>query len=527
MDIRHGLTLFLLLAPSLALAVPVANTDTRSVPQGVPITIDVLNNDFDDDGDSLSIVADSIVGPENGRVIVNSDGGIQYIPAAGFIGQDQFQYTVVDDSSAQETAVGTVIINVVAANISGIPQTQNELGVAQALDAICGELANAETLSDASVGTIELASRCEALSLLATADPDAAQRVIQQIAPEETLSLAKVGSNASQFQAKMVGSRMMQLGSGISTASQGGLSWSSQRGNGGGAAGDDSLFAKLGFFASMQLEDAEKDRSDAEAGFDYSANGLTMGMDYAINTDWFVGGALGLTSNDLDYNDNGGTVKADIATFIAFSTLHKGNFSFDLQLGGGNSNVDIARYMDYEITGFEHFQTKTKGQTSGSQWFLSMQTQYIWSSNALTLYPSAKLNYSGSRVKGYADNNAGGWEVVLGDQKVQRFSFETGIQATYAINTSWGVVIPNAEVNLIADLDTSQDMVTGYFAFAPTNSLSFGMEAEDPDSMYYQLGLGASAIFPGGNSGFVGLRQTLGYEDYSSLQFQVGLRLEF
>ena len=34
-------------------------------------------------------------------------------------------------------------------------------------------------------------------------------------------------------------------------------------------------------------------------------------------------------------------------------------------------------------------------------------------------------------------------------------------------------------------------------------------------------------VYPGGTTGFVSLRQLLGYEDFSSLQFQTGIRMEF
>ncbi len=525
MDIRYKIFLCALLAPMTALAAPVVNNDVRTVPRGIPITIDVLNNDFDDTGDTLTVVADAIVQPANGRVVVNSDGGITYTPNAAYIGPDQFLYTVQNSQGQQGSA--TVSITVVS-NLVDYATNDNGRSVVSAIESICASLSGLD-LSDEIIGRQQLAARCEALlALRADESPEgqlALARALEQIAPEETLSLTKVGSNASQLQTKMVSNRLMQLGSGIGAAAQGGLTWNA--GRQGAAAGDGDLFSKIGFFASLQLEDAEKDRSASEAGFDYSANGLSLGADYAFSQDWFVGGAFGLTKNDLDYKNNGGKVQADIYTVIIFSTYHVGNFNFDAQLGGGNSNVDIARYMNYSVPGESNFTTKTDGQTSGSQWFLSLQTQYTWSRKALTLFPSAKINYTGSRVKGYADNNASGWEVVLDDQKIEKFDIEAGVQATYAINTSWGVVIPNADFTLYSNLNNSQDTVSGYFAYAPTSANSFALDAEDPDSLYYQLGVGSSVIFPGGNTGFIGLRKTLGYDDFTSLQLQAGMRMEF
>lgn len=532
MDIRYLIPIGLLLASPLANAAPpVANSDSRTIPTGVSVTINVLANDSDPDGDAIRVVAVSQPETENATVILNSDGGIQVIPNAG-VGSVEpetifFSYTLEDDSELQEQSFGDVQITVVPNTLSSEVNSPNQYSVAQALDVICGELTQTDT-SGASAGTQSLAARCEGLLSLMEADPAAGAEAIQEIAPEETLALKRLGTNASKLQGDIVGARLSQLGQGLNTASRNRLSWSSAPT--GGAAGDESgLMAKFGLFASVQLEDAEKDRTLYEAGFDYTSNALTVGADYALNNDWFIGAAGGWTGNDLDYKDDGGNVSADIYTFIGYTTYNRGNFSLDVQLGYSSSEIDISRKISYGQSepGVEDFTATTEGETSGSELFLSTQAQYLWSRNAFSLYPRARLNFSSAEIKGYADNGAGGWEVVLGDQSVDRWVFETGVQGTYAFTTSWGVIIPNLDLNLIADLNTDQELMTGSFAFAPENSLSFALEAEDPDSLYYQLGLGFSTVLPRGASAYAGLRRTFGYEDFTAMQFYAGFRMEF
>jgi uncharacterized protein with beta-barrel porin domain len=530
MDIRYLIPVGLLFASPLANAAPpVANTDTRTIPAGVSVTINVLANDSDPDGDGLSVLPD-IVQPENATVTVNPDGGIQIVPNPG-VGSEgletiEFFYTVQDDSEAGETAEGSVQVRVVPNTISNSAANSNDYSVAQALDVICGELTGPDFNRDeASPGTQSLADRCSGLLSMST---EARADAIQEISPEETLALKRLGTNASKLQGDVVGARLSQLGQGINTASRNRLSWSSSPT--GGAAGDeDGLLAKFGVFASVQLEDAEKDRTLYEAGFDYTSNALTLGADYALSNDWFIGAAGGWTGNDLDYKDDGGEVSADIYTFIGYSTYNRGNFSLDVQLGYSSSNIDISRKIAYgqSDASAEDFTATTDGETSGSELFFSTQAQYLWAHNALSVYPRARLNFSSSEIKGYADNGAGGWEVVLGDQSIDRWVFETGVQSTYAFTTRWGVIIPNLDFNLIADLNTDQDLMTGSFAFAPENSLSFALEAEEPDSLYYQLGLGFSTVLPRGASAYAGLRKTFGYEDFTAMQFYAGFRMEY
>lgn len=525
MDIRHGLLAAGLLLSVNALAAPVAVDDVRTVPVNTPITIDVLNNDSDTNGLTPTLDPAGITQPESGTVSVNADGGITYTPNDNFVGTDSFTYTMfTTDGEVTEFATATVTINVTPSVVTGGGIGFNVTSVAQTIDLVCGAIANTGE-SDLSNGGVLLSARCDELAALAAADPEAAATALRQIAPEETLALSKLGVNASQFQANVVGARLMQLGQGLSKINTGGLGWSGNLA--GGTAGDGSLLAKLGFFASLQLEDADKDTTMMESGFDYSATSLTAGIDYAANEAWFVGGAFGVTSNSLDFKDGGGKVDSTILTFIGYSTYHMGNFNVDVQAGFSNSDIDLSRHISYQTLTNGMFEATTSGTTNGGQWFISTELQYLFSYKALTLYPAIKLNYMDSSVDSYADTGAGGWDVELGEQNVTQSSLEAGVQATYAINTSWGVFIPNIEFQLYDDLDTDQELLTGSFAYAPGEQYKFGMYGEEPESLYYQVGVGFSVLLPKGTSAFAGYRQTLSYTDYSASQFQAGLRMEF
>jgi VCBS repeat-containing protein len=86
---------------------PVANPDAVAVQAGVAVSIDVLANDTDADGDPLTIMA--VTQGTGGTVTINSDDTLSYQSNAGFTGQDVFTYSVSDGAAA---VVGTVTVNV-------------------------------------------------------------------------------------------------------------------------------------------------------------------------------------------------------------------------------------------------------------------------------------------------------------------------------------------------------------------------------------------------------------------------------
>jgi outer membrane protein OmpA-like peptidoglycan-associated protein len=91
---------------------PVANADAATTPVATPVTINVLANDSDPDGDALSVSA--VGSAANGSVVINANNSVTYTPAAGFTGNDTFTYTLRDATGA--TATGTVSVIVTPAN---------------------------------------------------------------------------------------------------------------------------------------------------------------------------------------------------------------------------------------------------------------------------------------------------------------------------------------------------------------------------------------------------------------------------
>jgi hypothetical protein len=93
--------------------VPVAAPDAAQTEAGLSVTIDVLENDYDPDGDLLAVTS---VGPAiGGTVAINTDGTVTYTPDAGFTGPDAFVYTISDGNGG--TAEATVNVAVSPRNV--------------------------------------------------------------------------------------------------------------------------------------------------------------------------------------------------------------------------------------------------------------------------------------------------------------------------------------------------------------------------------------------------------------------------
>ncbi|MBK6653633.1 MAG: tandem-95 repeat protein [Zoogloea sp.] len=107
---------------------PVANPSTATTPEETPVTLNVLGNDSDPDGDTLTVTS-ATVDPAKGSVSINPDGSLAFNPAPNFNGPVEITYAISDGKGGSATS--TVTVNVTplpdAATIStGTGSTQED-----------------------------------------------------------------------------------------------------------------------------------------------------------------------------------------------------------------------------------------------------------------------------------------------------------------------------------------------------------------------------------------------------------------
>lgn len=138
---------------------PMAEDDTAVVARNSDgVFIDVLSNDVDADGDSLTVA--SVTQPASGSV-VNSGDFVTYTPAEGFQGEDSFTYTVSDGTDSATATVTVTVSN--DAPIAVSDTAQAESGVPVLIDVLAndsdpnGDALELVSVSPASGGTTSIA----------------------------------------------------------------------------------------------------------------------------------------------------------------------------------------------------------------------------------------------------------------------------------------------------------------------------------------------------------------------------------
>ena len=103
---------------------PVAGDDTATTTAGSAVSIAVLGNDSDPDGDTLTISA--VSDPPKGTATINAaKTAITYTPDSGFSGTDSFSYTASDGHGGTDTATVSVTVSSTAPAYLGCYKDQS------------------------------------------------------------------------------------------------------------------------------------------------------------------------------------------------------------------------------------------------------------------------------------------------------------------------------------------------------------------------------------------------------------------
>ena len=119
---------------------PTATNDSATTAEDTPVTVSVLTNDRDPDGDPLTVISASAA---NGSVVINPDGTITYTPNANFNGTDTVTYTISDGNGGTSTATVTIIV----AAVNDAP-TATPLPNASGVDGTPASIPTAGSFSD-------------------------------------------------------------------------------------------------------------------------------------------------------------------------------------------------------------------------------------------------------------------------------------------------------------------------------------------------------------------------------------------
>jgi outer membrane lipase/esterase len=289
---------------------------------------------------------------------------------------------------------------------------------------------------------------------------------------------------------------------------------------GGGAAADKpDSFPRWGAFVNGNVEIGRQSTTDAQAGFKTTTKGVTVGADYRFPNNNVLGAAVAFSKADTDLADGRGNQTAKGYGFSVFgSYVPIKNAYIDGILNLGHNKYDSQRNQILGGLATSH--------TNGNQLGLAVSAGYEFNRGPLALTPFARVEYIDAKVRGFEESGNSKEALSISEQRIKATTLTIGGQASYALSTKWGVLMPNARIELQHVADRNIRDVTAFIPGDPT-ILPGTIPILGQDRTFGTYALGLSAVFPRGVSGFFNYEQLFGKDNFSDRHYTLGVRIEF
>ena len=262
-----------------------------------------------------------------------------------------------------------------------------------------------------------------------------------------------------------------------------------------------------------------------EDGYEAQLPTVTVGADYRVN-EWLLAGlALNYTNYDGTYDDGGGFDKHMFgpllyATFMPFERAFANVIlGYARQENHNNRLATVSNSRTGAVFGGH-----TSADYSENQYTAGVLAGYDQPFDNMTIGPRLGLSFSHEQFGSLREEGDTGLELRYKNLDQTSVQSSLGVQASVAIETAYGVVIPQAAAAWVHEYANSDRYIDAKLVEAPT-APSFQFQREPPARDWASIGVGVSALLPNGLQPFVQFATIQGNENFVTYGGTAGLRL--
>lgn len=298
-----------------------------------------------------------------------------------------------------------------------------------------------------------------------------------------------------------------------------------------GSAGEgesNPLAGRVSGFVNGDFTFGDRDGTDREQGFDFDSQGFTAGADYRFSPQGVVGMAVGFNRSDADFSSNQGELESDALSVALFGNYYlTDRIYLDAIAGYGRLEFDSERRVNLGGIGATQV---ASGDTDGDQLSAGLTLGMDGQMGATAYTTYLRVDWSETDIDSFRETGqagaGAGFVLKVDDQDVDTLSSALGISASQAIGMNWGVLVPQVLAEWVHEYEDDARTIGASFVGDPDNT-RFGISTEDPDSDFFNVGLGVSGIFAGGRTAFLYVESPIGLEHTDAYRVSLGARMEY
>lgn len=284
-------------------------------------------------------------------------------------------------------------------------------------------------------------------------------------------------------------------------------------------------------FVSADFGRLDRDTSFNEAAFDGSADRLTGGLNYQINSRWLLGLALNHTHETLDFSQSNSRNSSDMnGALVTANFSPANNLSVDAYYGHFSGDTSNVRNINYAIEStpgnFQSFASQAFASPGASRNVAGISGAWLWNKDAWSGGIHLGMDQSKTVLEAYTETGGNGYGLDVPKRTIQSRTGAFGFSVSKTYSVAWGVIIPSARLGLKKEFDNPGRQLAVQFSQDATNT-AVRFATSDPDTQWGEVGVGVSLVMKQGHQAFFEYRQRFAHSFLQERSLALGWRLEF
>jgi outer membrane autotransporter protein len=299
---------------------------------------------------------------------------------------------------------------------------------------------------------------------------------------------------------------------------------------------------RWGVFLGEHWEGFDRDETSRERGFDGDTLGVQLGADYRVSERAFAGLFLAYDYTDSEFDSDqpgvafvppgdDGSMDADNYSVTAYGSYGvTDSFYVDGSAGYGYSDYEFRRNAVFQETTRTVPQTnvRTEADSDGHELSAGLGCGYDFRKGAFEFGPYLRAHYVRTKVDGYreSDETGSGLAMEVDSESQTSLTSIVGARASYAVSTTWGVLLPQARVEYEHEFERDEETAATRFVQDAGGNV-FRVSGDDPDRDYLNASAGLVLVLAEGWMPFVDYEVLVGHSFLDRHRVALGVRKEF
>jgi outer membrane autotransporter protein len=429
------------------------------------------------------------------KLITDGAGGagVVAIPAANITGQSavlSFDTSVVASNLQLD-----VVRRAYNSGVHNLNTQAEGLGAALEADGAAGRLAILNPDAEEFVGLVDsLATSAEVATALASA------------APTVNSAIAQVAHEVGERVTSNIDNRLTLVRSGQSSY------------NTGMSAGDTTVEG-WGVWGELFGSDFTQDKRNGIEGYDGNMWGVTLGVDWQVDSATILGLAATYSTTDVDHDLARNNLDIDSFQGSLYGSFSCNPWYVQGMLGLAHHDYDQTRHI---IAGATAVGTALADYKAW-EWLANVEAGYVYKQDEWNLIPSALLRYSHLDIDNYDERGAAGANLSVKNDNINAFVAGLGLKVQYDSNYADSRIVPEAHFNIYYDFIADRQIANSTMFGTGT---VFSAKGFEPSKDSYEVGVGLN-IYTARNSVFSVNYDYLFKSDFDSHSGFVKLRYQW